>query len=64
MLLPALQVVLTYSSDAKEINWQNGQPVQRPYRGPAQLRFEQVGGIRLYCLPQCGCTLCCWGMLK
>jgi hypothetical protein len=35
------QVVLTYPADAKELNWHNGQPVQRPYRGPTQLRFEQ-----------------------
>ena len=36
-----LEVVLIYPPDAREISWQNGQPVQRPYRGPAQLRFEQ-----------------------
>jgi hypothetical protein len=35
-----LQAVLQYPSDAKEITWQNGQAVQRPYRGPSQLRFE------------------------
>lgn len=39
--LPPYQVVLTYPPDAKEIFWQNGQPVQRPYRGPSQLRMEQ-----------------------
>lgn len=36
-----MQVVLAYPDDAKEISWQNGQPVHRPYRGPSQLRFEQ-----------------------
>lgn len=36
-----VEVLLTYPEDAKEISWQNGQPVQRPYRGPSQLRFEQ-----------------------
>jgi hypothetical protein len=34
-------VVLQYPEDAKEISWQNGQPVPRPYYGPPQLRFEQ-----------------------
>jgi hypothetical protein len=38
---PCTQVVLAYPEDAKEISWQNGQPVHRPYRGPSQLRFEQ-----------------------
>lgn len=42
LLCPLSQVLLTYPPDAKEITWHNGQPVQRPYRGPAQLRFEQV----------------------
>lgn len=37
----APQVLLRYPPDAKEVSWQNGQPVQRPYRGPAQLRLEQ-----------------------
>lgn len=36
-----LEVVLNYPPDAKEISWHGGQPVQRPYRGPSQLRFEQ-----------------------
>jgi hypothetical protein len=36
-----LEVVLHYPADAKEISWQGGQPQQRPYRGPSQLRFEQ-----------------------
>lgn len=36
-----IEVVLMYPEDAKEIHWQNGQPIQRPYRGPSQLRFEQ-----------------------
>ncbi|KAL4428542.1 hypothetical protein ABPG75_002631 [Micractinium tetrahymenae] len=36
-----LEVILRYPPDAKEVSWQNGQPVQRPYRGPAQLRLEQ-----------------------
>ena len=36
-----LEVVLNYPPDAKEITWHGGQPVQRPYRGPSQLRFEQ-----------------------
>ena len=39
--LPPTQVVLRYPSDAKEVSWQNGQPVQRPYRGPPCLRLEQ-----------------------
>ena len=39
-----LQVVLHYPADAKEISWHNGQPVQRPYKGPSQLRFEQDFG--------------------
>ncbi len=36
-----LEVILNYPKDAKEISWHNGHPVQRPYRGPSQLRFEQ-----------------------
>ena len=35
-----LQAVLQYPPDAKEIQWHNGQPVQKPYLGPNQLRFE------------------------
>ncbi|PSC67152.1 hypothetical protein C2E20_9156 [Micractinium conductrix] len=35
------EVLLRYPSDAKEVSWQNGQPVQRPYRGPPCLRLEQ-----------------------
>lgn len=38
---PPPQVVCCYPEDAREISWHNGQPVQRPYRGPRQLRFEQ-----------------------
>ena len=37
----SLEVVLHYPPDAKEISWYQGQPVQRPYRGPSQVRFEQ-----------------------
>ncbi|KAH7617085.1 hypothetical protein Ndes2526B_g07675 [Nannochloris sp. 'desiccata'] len=36
-----LEIILNYPKDAKEISWHNGHPVQRPYRGPSQLRFEQ-----------------------
>ena len=36
-----LEVILNYPKDAKEISWHNGHPIQRPYRGPSQLRFEQ-----------------------
>ena len=32
-----LEVVLQYPPGATEISWQNGQPVQRPYRGPCQV---------------------------
>ena len=42
-----VEVVLAYPEDAKEISWQNGQPVQRPYRGPSQVR---AGGRACLCM--------------
>lgn len=37
----SLEVLLLYPPSAKEITWQNGQPVQRPYHGPSRLHFEE-----------------------
>lgn len=35
-----LEAILQYPPDAKEIHWQNGQPVQKAYCGPSELRFQ------------------------
>ena len=37
-----LEVVLQYPPGATEISWQAGQPVQRPYRGPSQVRAPRA----------------------
>jgi hypothetical protein len=36
-----VEALLRFPPDAREISWQDGQPVQRAYRGPSALRFEQ-----------------------
>jgi hypothetical protein len=36
----SVEFIITNPADAKEVQWRNGQPVQKTYKGPSEVRYK------------------------